>query len=231
MKKFNALSLLFLFAVIADLIIVMSDNLAARFITKPLLMPLLFVAYYAQARPLNFYSRMICVALLLSWSGDVLLMGEPYGSMFFIFGLVAFLMAHVAYIAYFLNTTSLKPSYFRQRPIMLLPVAAIVIELLNVLWSSLGAMKIPVIVYALVIGTMCAAALWQYKKLQFSASIWFITGAISFIISDSLLAINKFSHPFDYAGIFIMVTYCFAQYSLARGSLHHLLSVPSAAPA
>jgi uncharacterized membrane protein YhhN len=229
MKKFNALSLLFVLAVIADLIVVMSDNHAARFITKPLLMPLLLVAYYIQARPINFYSRMICLALLLSWSGDILLMGEPYASIFFILGLAAFLMAHVAYIAYFLHTTSLKPSFFRQRPIMLLPVAAIVIELLNVLWPSLGAMKLPVIVYALVIGTMCATALWQYKKLNNRASLWFIAGAVSFIISDSLLAINKFSHPFDYAGICIMVTYCFAQYSLAKGSLYHLQSAPATA--
>jgi uncharacterized membrane protein YhhN len=228
MKKFNALSLLFVFAVIADLIMVAGNNHTARFITKPLLMPLLLVAYYAQARPHNFYSRMICVALLLSWSGDILLMGDPYASVFFILGLVAFLMAHIAYIAYFLNTLSNKRSYFRQRPIMLLPVAAIVIELLNVLWPSLGVMKLPVIVYALVIGTMCAAALWQYKKLNNQASLWFIAGAVSFIISDSLLAINKFSHRIDDAGIYIMVTYCFAQYALAKGSLFHLQSAPAA---
>jgi hypothetical protein len=63
MKKFNALSLLFLFAVIADLIIVMTDNQSARFISKPLLMPLLITAYYIQAKPLNFFSRLICAAL------------------------------------------------------------------------------------------------------------------------------------------------------------------------
>jgi uncharacterized membrane protein YhhN len=206
----------------------MTDNQSARFISKPLLMPLLITAYYIQAKPLNFFSRLICAALTLSWAGDTLLMGEPYAPVFFILGLSAFLLAHVAYIVYFFNTKSGKPSYFRQRPIMLLPVAAIVIELLNVLWASLGAMKLPVIVYALVIGTMCAAALWQYKKLHYRASVWFITGAISFIVSDSLLAINKFSHPFDNAGIYVMVTYCFAQYSLARGSLYHL-SVPATA--
>ncbi len=222
MKKFNALSLLFFIAVIADLYVVISNNNTLRYFTKPLLMPLLLAAFYIEVKPLNFYSRLIFLALLLSWAGDSLLMLEPYAPVFFIFGLVAFLLAHVTYIVYFFNTKSLHPSYFRQRPIMLLPVAAIVIELLNVLWSSLGNMKIPVVVYAVVIGTMFAMAIWQYKKLNHPAAAWFIAGAFSFIISDSILAINKFSHPFENAGIYIMVTYCFAQYSIVRGSINHL---------
>ena len=152
-------------------------------------------------------------------------MGEPFAPVFFILGLVSFLLAHLTYIFYFLNTSSPQPSFFRQRPIMLLPVAVIVIELLNVLWSSLGVMKLPVIIYAIVIGTMLGTALWQFKKLNSHASSWFITGAVSFIVSDALLAINKFSHPFDNAGILIMGTYCFAQYAIAKGSLYHLLSL------
>ena len=222
MKKFNALSLFFFAVVIADLMIMNWGEPMLRFLSKPMLMPVLIFTYYASVKPLNFYSRCVCLALFFSWVGDILLMFESSSPVFFIGGLTSFLMAHITYIYYFLNTRSVRQSYFRSRPLLLLPVAVIVIELLNVLWTSLGPFKLPVIIYGIVIGSMFAAALWQYKKLNNMVSLWFIAGAFSFILSDSILAINKFSLPFKEAGFMIMFTYCFAQYAIARGSLLHI---------
>ena len=133
MRKFNAWSLLFFAVVIADIIVLQSANPSLRFFTKPLLMPVLIFIYYSSAKPLSFYSRCVCLALFSSWIGDVLLMFESRSQGFFIGGLVAFLLAHLAYIYYFVNTRSVRQSYFRSRPLMLLPVAVIVIELLNIL--------------------------------------------------------------------------------------------------
>ena len=44
-------------------------------------------------------------------------------------------------------------------------------------------------------------------------------GAIFFIISDSLLAINKFYFPLPYSAFWIMSTYSFAQYFIVSGIL------------
>jgi uncharacterized membrane protein YhhN len=105
---------------------------------------------------------------------------------------------------------------------MLLAIIAYVIELMYILWPYLGEMKVPVLIYGSVIGVMLACALWQIGKLDKKAAILFAAGAAFFVLSDSLLAINKFRSSFNYAGIAIMLTYCLAQYLLTRGSARHL---------
>jgi len=57
------------------------------------------------------------------------------------------------------------------------------------------------------------------------AAIRMIAGAILFIISDSLLAINKFYQPFENAGILIMFTYGVAQLLITLGSELYITSV------
>lgn len=197
-----------------------------RYFTKPLLMPLLMLGYYLEVKPLNTFSIILLWGLFFSWAGDVLLMMENYNGSFFIGGLVSFLTAHILYISYFAKTKSLQQPYLKSRPVMLLAVLAYIIELMYVLWPHLGGMKIPVIIYGIVIGTMLCFALWQIGKLDNKAAAFFTAGALFFVLSDSLLAINKFRGGFSYAGILIMLTYCLAQYLLARGSARHLKTLP-----
>jgi len=54
-------------------------------------------------------------------------------------------------------------------------------------------------------------------KVNRKAAWYYLAGATSFVVSDSLLAVNKFYQPFAYAGVFIMLTYCAAQYLIVRG--------------
>jgi uncharacterized membrane protein YhhN len=126
------------------------------------------------------------------------------------------------YIRYFSKTNSVNEPYLKSRPVMLIVIVAYVIELMYVLWPYLGEMKVPVLIYGSVIGVMLAFALWQIGKLDKKAACLFVAGASFFVLSDSLLAINKFRSSFSYAGIAIMLTYCLAQYLLARGSARHL---------
>lgn len=193
-----------------------------RYFTKPLLMPLLMLAYYMEVKPLSLFSRILLSGLFFSWVGDVLLMLESLNGSFFIGGLLSFLTAHLMYIRYFVKTKSLNESYLKSRPIMLLAIAAYVIELMYILWPYLGEMKVPVLIYGSVIGIMLALALWQIGKLDKKAATLFTAGAAFFVLSDSLLAINKFRSQFSYAGMAIMFTYCLAQYLIARGSARHL---------
>lgn len=193
-----------------------------RFVTKPLLMPLLMLGYYLEVKPLNIFSSILLWGLFFSWLGDVLLMMESFSGSFFIGGLLSFLTAHLMYITYFARTKSPHPAYLKSRPVMLLAVLAYIIELMYILWPHLGGMKIPVMVYGIVIGTMLGFALWQIGKLDSKAALLFTAGAVLFVVSDSLLAINKFRSAFPNAGVFIMLSYCLAQYFLARGSARHL---------
>jgi uncharacterized membrane protein YhhN len=74
---------------------------------------------------------------------------------------------------------------------------------------------------------MLAFALWQYGKIDQRAALLFISGAMLFVLSDSLLAINRFRIGFTGAGTWVMLTYCLAQFLLARGSIRHLQQKPA----
>jgi uncharacterized membrane protein YhhN len=200
-----------------------------RYFSKPLLMPLLMLAYYFEVKRIVLFSRILLSGLFFSWAGDILLMFESFNGFFFIGGLLSFLTAHLMYIRYFSKTNSVNEPYLKSRPVMLLAIVAYVIELMYILWPYLGEMKVPVVIYASVIGLMLAFALWQVGKLDKKSAGLFVAGAAFFILSDSLLAINKFRSSFAYAGPAIMFTYCLAQYLLVRGSARHLETISTTA--
>ena len=72
-------------------------------------------------------------------------------------------------------------------------------------------------IYAAVICTMLLGSLHILYKVNRPANILYVSGALFFVMSDSLLAVNKFYQPLAYAGVFIMLTYCLAQYLIVRG--------------
>jgi uncharacterized membrane protein YhhN len=189
----------------------------ARHLTKPLLMPLLLAGYLVSVKPVDTGNRTVAAALLLSWAGDLLLLGKGQGA--FMAGLVAFLLAHLAYIRYFLAIPGTRTSYLKSRPVMLLAVAVFVFELLYVLWPGLGPLRAAVTVYASVIGIMLCCALWQYGKLSDAAALPFMAGALLFVLSDALLAVARFRTDFPGSGIAVMATYVIAQLLIVSGSI------------
>lgn len=213
----------FFLVAIADVWFSATADHAARFFTKPLLMPLLMIGYASAApRPFGLFQKIILAGLFFSWLGDILLMFDDAAGLYFIGGLLSFLTTHVLYIRYFAVTRSSSDSYFRKRPLLFIAVLAYTIELLYVLWPHLGPMKIPVVIYGLIISFMLAMALWQYGKLSSITAWLFIFGALFFVASDSMLAIDKFKQHFPYAPVLVMSTYILAQFLIVRGSLRHL---------
>ena len=93
--------------------------------------------------------------------------------------------------------------------------------LLLALLRKAGDMSIPIFVYALCILTMVSIArLRRGLTMEESYRNAFI-GAFLFVISDSVLALNKFVFDLPYAHIAIMATYITAQYFLMRGIMDH----------
>ena len=210
----------FLFSVIAliQIMHVVIGREELRIFTKPLIIPLLGLTYYySLEKKLSFFKDAILLALFFSWLGDILLLNESL----FVPGLISFLTAHIFYIYFFARTNSGQASYFKLRPVMLIAVLAYLIEFMYLLWPSLGAMKIPVLLYGITISTMLSAAIWQYQKLDDRTSLFMIIGATFFVTSDSILAVNKFSSPFETAGIFIMTTYILAQLFIVLGAIRY----------
>lgn len=218
--------IIYLLVLAVDLFAIHYSNETIRYMSKPLLM-LLLVAYFISNTD-NFVSALkkwIILALLFSWTGDVLLMFETGHSNFFIFGLVAFLIAHVFYILFFesiLRIENLKKNYW-----LFIPVLIYYVWLIYLLSPHLGEMKLPVRVYGVVISYMLIQALQVVKIKNRKAALLMIGGAVLFIISDSLLAINKFYTQFEYAGIAIMTTYGIAQLLITLGAIKYISSAPT----
>lgn len=137
------------------------------------------------------------LALVLSLAGDVLLM-LPRN--LFVAGLASFLLGHVAYIAGF----GLGEAW----PWMLavaVVAAAVGTPILRALRARREAALIgPVVAYMAVISVMVACAIGTGDAVA-------IAGAALFMLSDSLIAWNRFVRPLAWAPVTIMVTYHLAQ--------------------
>lgn len=192
---------------------------ALHFIAKPLIMIVLLGWYWRQTSG-NFARNKVAMVLSMafSWGGDVLLMFP--GPAFFIGGLASFLLAHVGYCYAFLATdprlTEDEP-VLRRKPRILLPFIAFYAAMLATLWPSLGDMKAPVAVYATVITTMAALALNRWKRVPHESFGPVFGGALLFVLSDSLLAFNRFLTPIPAGHFWVLVTYMAAQYLIVTG--------------
>ncbi len=216
--------ILFVVVLLTDLIAVYFGNETLRYVTKPLLMPLLVIYFVSAVRSFSSsLKKWLILALAFSWLGDVLLMFESADDSYFIFGLIAFLLADIFYIILF-DQIRLKEK-IKQSLLPLLPIAVYYILLISLLQPSLGNMQKPVSVYGLVISIMLSFAvdLWRLKNR--AASFFIILGAILFITSDSLIAINKFYQSFELVGIAIMLTYGLAQLLITLGVARYISSV------
>jgi uncharacterized membrane protein YhhN len=134
----------------------------------------------------------VTVGLVLSLGGDVALMFES--NRWFLAGLVLFLLAHVAYATGFTLLNGFHPQDL-VCAVVLLAVAATVFYYLR---PGLGHMQAPVIFYVLVICFMVNRAVSTFFGDAFTTTqAWLLTvGAILFWLSDLVLAVNRFRHPF-----------------------------------
>ena len=188
-------------------------------VVKPFLLPILLVAvYYTE----NFSTKKILLtALTFSWIGDVILLFADRGEIYFILGLVAFLLSHIFYIVLFNKQTISKT--ISNKLSFGAGIGLIVIYfsmMITTLGPKLGSLTVPVVIYAIVISTMLYFALkgsFQWEAIPYHSVL---IGALLFISSDSILAFNKFYEPIPAASLLIMVTYLLAQYGIVKGILH-----------
>jgi uncharacterized membrane protein YhhN len=213
-KKF---SVVYSLIVIAELICgYIEDAIFFHYIFKPAIVVSLLIFFWLHSKALDKGLRLIIASALL-WSlvGDILLMFVTISSNYFLFGLVAFLLAHVLYVIAFIKhrNTTRNPFVF----ITFLIVYAG--GLFYLLKDGLNSMLIPVIIYMLVILSMSTAAFLRKGNTPKLSYILVFLGAITFMISDSTLALNKFYTPLAYSHISIMATYALAQYLIIIGIL------------
>jgi uncharacterized membrane protein YhhN len=153
------------------------------------------------------YQVALAVGLACSLIGDVFLM-LPADR--FVPGLLSFLLAHVAYIVAFAVGVPIGT-----RPALLLPLLAAAAALLRLLWTGLGALRLPVVLYAATILLMVWQAWGRSFALAGLGPVLAAAGATLFMVSDGLLAVNRFHRPFRMAQALTMATYVAAQALIA----------------
>ena len=208
-NKIKIITVLFVIVSLCDLAGIIFHLNQLRLIFKPLLMLTLLLLYLVSER--NFNGWYIS-ALVFSFLGDVLLLFE--GEIYFMLGLISFLLAHVIYIKIvfgWLNNTSLKTKAVAAIPFLILFFA-----LINLLKNNLNDLFIPVVIYGITISVMGFVSLLNYLNDKSSSALFMVVGASLFIISDSVLAINKFYSTNEFFPIVIMLTYLMAQYLIFK---------------
>lgn len=160
---------------------------------------------------------------VFSLAGDVFLM-MPQN--LFIFGLVSFLIGHIFYIVGF-NVFSADfdgggTAYLLAIVIIL---GYVIFRIYNRLASGLTAkqltkLKIPVLVYSLVITLMVISALSCFFRpgWELTHTLWAIAGALLFYISDTILALDRFVSPISHARLLTMITYHLGQLGILIGA-------------
>ncbi|KIA89455.1 lysoplasmalogenase [Kaistella jeonii] len=201
-SKILQVSLVIFFTI--DLFFILDNQPELRFFTKPLLLPILILMYITSLKSEKIQlDKLFLAGLVLSFFGDLFLLFK-WG---FLPGLGSFLLAHVFYIISFRKKT--QYSIWKFWPIILGLFAT---TLLVFLFPYLKEMKVPVIIYAIVISVMMYTALKTHNRNL-------IIGALLFLISDTLLSINLFFQPLMILNLFVMITYVFAQWFLVKGML------------
>ncbi len=182
------------------------------FVSKPLLMISLFFFYFQKVKQnLNTSDKIMLISLIFSCLGDTFLMFQGKNSQFFLLGLGSFLLAQLAYCLVFSKEG--KRNFFKRTPFVIYSIT-----LFYFLKASIPKdFLLPIIVYTLAITWMGSQAVERQtnqKSYQFV-----LIGAILFIISDSLIAINKFAFSIPLSGLWVMATYIAAQYLIVEGVL------------
>lgn len=201
-------------------------------ITKVLLLFTLMIYFYCYTiKVRSTFTNLILLALVFSWVGDILLLFQEKDPGFFLSGLLSFLAAHIFYIIAFTRVgDSDRKSLLARKPVLALPFIAYGVFIFFLIRKGLGSMMIPVIVYECIILLMGISALNRYKRVSTESFQMVFSGAILFMISDTLLAINKFREPFAFSSLVIMFTYITAQYFIVKGSWMHVAKNQLAPP-
>lgn len=226
----NFLGLFLLFS-LANLFAMITPSSNDNYLTKPFLMIWLGWYVYAKLKPLaTTTSRWTLLGLGFAFLGDTFLMfadGRPSGGLFFLLGLGSFLLTHVAYWMAFHYWPNQQKGVLSKRPILILPFLLYWALMIGLLWPLPEGMQVPVLIYSTVIMIMAAKALHIGSNLQPGDQLMLLVGAILFVLSDSIIALSRFTELLPTSSIAtgwaIMLTYLSGQLLIVMGVTRSLL--------
>ncbi|MCR8644292.1 lysoplasmalogenase [Paenibacillus sp. N1-5-1-14] len=186
------------------------DNEAVHWVFKllPMLLILTLAIRSISITPKRTYKLLMMIGLVFCLGGDAFLLNT--GDQWFILGLGSFLIGHLIYIVALLH----RWHYSLISLLSIIPIGIYAWWVGSNLYESMrgtegeSGMWLPVLVYLIAISSM----LWV---AMMSRNSYAALGAGLFVVSDSILAWNKFVGPVFASGFLVMLTYFIAQLLLA----------------
>lgn len=180
-------------------------------ICKPLMMTSLMAFYWVVS---SRRSKLYLGALFFSLLGDIFLLDKEG---MFLLGIGAFLITQILFIVLVLK----RASAFSIPKLILssIPFLIYLILLMQTLAPKLDDLYYPVLIYGSVISLFGITALNYHLNHRNANSRILLTGAILFIGSDSMIALNNFYSPHMIYPVAIMLTYALAQYLICHSML------------
>jgi uncharacterized membrane protein YhhN len=193
-----------------------------EYFVKPLLMPLL--GWYFINRTgfsIKDDRKFVLAALFFCWLGDSFLMYTEKSEIYFMLGLGSFLMGHVFYIICYRKFAD-GPLKGRPDTLLSLLLLAYFVWVFIKILPGVDSLLIPVVLYSIVILSMAFSANMRRNQTT-SVSYWLVmTGALLFVISDSVIALGKFSQAIPLvSSMLIMSTYTVGQFLIVQGLVVH----------
>jgi uncharacterized membrane protein YhhN len=181
------------------------------YVFKPLTTLLLLVLAMWGSRGTALYGGAIALGLGLSLLGDVFLM-LPQDR--FVHGLLSFFAAHACYCVAFASAT---PQWVAWWPFALIAAAGTASAWS--LWPGVPrAMHAPVLAYISIISVMAALAIHRWVALPGDGALSAAAGSVLFLLSDGLLAWDRFRGRFHLARAAVLATYWLGQGLIAAST-------------
>jgi uncharacterized membrane protein YhhN len=212
------LHILLLFIVLVELSGRITSNLNLEYPVKPLIM-IWMAVYFLRFKRKGEFKVPVLVAFFFSWVGDNFLMFSGNNELFFYAGVGGFFLAQVSYIFTFARYSENGGKGFLEKNMIFgFLFLGYVAGIYYLLYPGLeGIMKPIILVYAISLIGMSMMALNRKGRVNNRSFQLVFIGSVLFVISDSMIAIDKFYGEIPQAGFWIMLTYISAQYLIMRG--------------
>lgn len=223
-KNHTAFTLIFIVIILLNLIAQSSFFPGMNLYVKPLICLSLAIYLYKNVNMRAGFNRFVLAGLVFSLFGDCFLLFAGSDVYFFLYSLLSFLFAHIVYSMAFVRDFKNNPDaskYYGH--VMLFCMGVFSMSYYTMIRDYLNDFRIPVMAYMFVISVMVILAGYRYRRVNLISFRMIYLGAIFFVISDSVLAFNKFVQPFSSAGFIIMSTYIIAQYLITIGTIERIV--------
>lgn len=216
----NLWIIFFVIALSLNLAGIIAHNEILQYISKPFLVPFLIIYFIYSTHNRKQFTPGLLPALFFAWIANVLVMFQHMDEVFFLLGLGASLVAHIFYIIFF-NRVRVQENIHGRWWILLIVIVYYAIIMRSLSYTT-QEMTIPIRIFGVVICFMCMLALHMMFLVNKKAGRLMAAGALMFIVSDTLLGLNRFRQPFELADFFIILSYALAQVFIVTGAARYI---------